>query len=318
MVYDPKYHGGAGQLVSRNRLFIGSDQPPYVKTNIAVSVLALGVNRLYFFPERLLVFGQDGVGAVSYDDLSIVVNRKQFIEDESAPHDAQVVGRTWQYVNKDGGPDLRFNNNRQLPICLYEELWLNSPSGLNEVLQFSRTGIGEKLDAALQCLADMVANAAAMPPPASHNVESSGVTRALPARGVTNSTQAQLGNETSSAELRGANQLFRVLLEVLCCLMVADGRASSSEKQRIRELMAKLHSPWSDSEVNDRIAAFINRVQTNGYRKTLAVALKDVEVFKQVGKQEVLLRCLEAVAKADGTVSDRELQLCQRVKAIIE
>ena len=26
---------------------------------------------------------------------------------------------TWQYANKSGGPDRRFNNNRQLPICLY-------------------------------------------------------------------------------------------------------------------------------------------------------------------------------------------------------
>jgi hypothetical protein len=33
-VYDPKYHGGAGQLVRRKRISINAGQPPYVKTNI--------------------------------------------------------------------------------------------------------------------------------------------------------------------------------------------------------------------------------------------------------------------------------------------
>ena len=205
-----------------------------------------------------------------------------------------------------------------MPICLYEELWLNSPSGLNEVLQFSRTGIGEQLDAALQSLADMVAKAAAIPAQASRNVESSGLASNFPGRGGTVGTGAQRGDESSSAEAQGADRLFRVLLDVLCCLIVADGRVSKSEKKCIHDLMTNLHSPWSDSEVDERIAAFIDRVQTNGYRKTLAVALKDVEVFKQVGKQEVLLRCLDAVAKADDKVTDREFQLCQRIKAIVE
>src|SRR5207247_1793990 len=100
---------------------------------------------------------RDGVGAVSYEDLSIVVNSTRFVEEESVPGDAHIVDQTWKYVNKSGGPDRRFNSNRQLPICLYEELWLNSPSGLNELIQLSRTGIGERLNAAIENLAEMVA-----------------------------------------------------------------------------------------------------------------------------------------------------------------
>lgn len=59
------------------------------------------------------------------------------IEHESVPTDAPVVGSTWQYVNKSGGPDRRFNNNRQLPILQYGELHLTSSTGLNEVIQVS-------------------------------------------------------------------------------------------------------------------------------------------------------------------------------------
>lgn len=316
-VYDPKYHAGAGQLVSRKRLSIGTAQPPYVKTNIAIPFIPLGGRTLYFFPERILVFTGDGVGAVSYDDLSLVVTDKRFIEDESVPRDAQVVDKTWQYVKKGGGPDRRFSNNRQIPICLYEELWLNSPTGLNEVIQISRTGIGEPLDTALQNLADIVAKAAAMPVPATQPLQSSVTPHG--ARSSTNVVTRRHGERPpQTAEAHSSNYLFEVLLEVLCCLMVADGRASSSEKTCIRELMAKVRSPWTDSEVDGHLAAFIDRVQSDGYRRTLASALKDVEVFKRVGKQDVLLRCLDAVAGADGKLGDRELQLCQRVRAIVE
>jgi uncharacterized tellurite resistance protein B-like protein len=266
----------------------------------------------------LLVFVRDGVGAVSYEDLSIVVNDKRFIEDGLVPRDAQVVDQTWQYVNKSGGPDRRFKNNRQIPICLYEELWLNSPSGLNEVVQTSRTGIGEQLNVALQSLADLVARAPKITGPAFQNPQSSSKTCTESAQGGTVPTRQQLGDDSPSAEPYRADRVFRVLLEILCCMMVADGRASNSEKHRIRELMTKIRSPWRDTEVDDQIAAFIDRVRRDGYRRTLASALKGVEFFKRMGKQDVLLRCLDAVARADDKLSDRELQLYQRVKAMVQ
>lgn len=41
-----------------------------------------------------------------------------------------------------GGPDKRFKGNKELPICRYEEVTLLSQSGLNEVVQLSRCGVG--------------------------------------------------------------------------------------------------------------------------------------------------------------------------------
>ncbi|TDE35441.1 hypothetical protein E1B25_17530 [Antarcticimicrobium sediminis] len=41
---------------------------------------------------------------------------------EAAPSDATMVGQTWKYVNKNGSPDRRFKDNRQLPICLFQEM----------------------------------------------------------------------------------------------------------------------------------------------------------------------------------------------------
>jgi hypothetical protein len=40
-------------------------------------------------------------------------------------------------VNKSGGPDRRFANNRQLPVMRYGELRMQSSTGLNEAIQIS-------------------------------------------------------------------------------------------------------------------------------------------------------------------------------------
>jgi hypothetical protein len=88
-----------------------------------------------------LVFENNAVGAVAYESLDIRIERSNFSESDGLPSDAQVVGRTWQYVNKKGGPDRRFNNNPEIPIALYEEGHLGSTSGLNETIQCSMTEV---------------------------------------------------------------------------------------------------------------------------------------------------------------------------------
>jgi hypothetical protein len=61
-------------------------------------------------------------------------------------------------VNKTGGPDRRFRDNRELPVVLYEELNLRSTSGLNERLQFSIAGASSGFIVAVQALARVQAD----------------------------------------------------------------------------------------------------------------------------------------------------------------
>ena len=75
-----------------------------------------------------------------------------FIEEEGVPSDAEVVGHTWRFVNKSGGPDRRFNNNRQIPKVLYLQMRLRSSEGLRKVLYFSRVVDHVGFDAALDSL----------------------------------------------------------------------------------------------------------------------------------------------------------------------
>jgi len=151
-VHDRKYHAGASDLVRRKNTSIRKAEPPYVKTNIETVAVGVGRQTLYFFPDRVLVYDQNGVGAVGYQELRIDVSATRFIESESVPRDAEVVDRTWKYVNKSGGPDKRFKDNKELPVCLYEEITLSSQSGLNEVLQLSRCGFGNGLFEAISLL----------------------------------------------------------------------------------------------------------------------------------------------------------------------
>lgn len=142
-VRDRKYHAGADELVSRKPTFIRKAAPPYVKTNISTVSIGVGRQTLHFFPDRVLVYDVNGVGAVSYKDLRLEATSRRFIESDAVPNDAQVLDYTWQYVNKSGGPDKRFKSNKKLPICLYNELHFRSDTGLNELIQLSKATVSE-------------------------------------------------------------------------------------------------------------------------------------------------------------------------------
>ena len=124
--------------------------PGGVRTNVEVPTIPAGRQTLCLFPDRLLVFDKEGVGAVSYAALEVETAPTRFIESESVPSDATVVGQTWRYVNKSGGPDKRFKDNRQIPICAYEEVTLKSATGLNEAFQLSKQGSGPPLREAVK------------------------------------------------------------------------------------------------------------------------------------------------------------------------
>lgn len=149
-VKDSKYHAGASHLVRRKDITLTLKNPPFVKTNVATPSIPAGKQTLYFFPDKVLVFEPNGVGAVSYENLEVDISRTRFIEDGSVPKDSEIVDRTWKYVNKRGGPDKRFKDNRQIPVVLYEEVHFSSNTGLNERIQLSRTGQASGFEQAIK------------------------------------------------------------------------------------------------------------------------------------------------------------------------
>lgn len=137
-VYNTKYNAGAGNNVTRHPISICRKMPWYISKNIDVYCLNLTDEKIYFTPDRMLIFKKfGGVGVRSYNDMVANFSWTNFVETEFVPRDSEIVRYTWTYVNKSGGPDKRFNNNRQIPICKYGEIQLQTEDGINIMLNSS-------------------------------------------------------------------------------------------------------------------------------------------------------------------------------------
>lgn len=137
-VYNTKYNAGAGNNITRHKVNILKKMPWYISHNIDVYCLNLTSEKIYFTPDRMLIFKKfGGVGSRKYNDMIANFSLTNFVETEFVPRDAEVVRYTWKYVNKSGGPDKRFNDNRQIPVCKYGEIGLESSDGINILLECS-------------------------------------------------------------------------------------------------------------------------------------------------------------------------------------
>lgn len=144
-----KRNAGASELVDKHETTVSYENPPGVQSNVTPPTVRVGQQTLYFFPDLILVRENKQYGAVAYFDVRTAIRDQRFIVDGLAPSDAQVVGETWAHPNKNGGPDRRFANNRQLPICLFEEIGIIGSTGLKVLLQLSRRDRAEPLAQAI-------------------------------------------------------------------------------------------------------------------------------------------------------------------------
>ncbi len=140
-VRDTKYTSGAGESVKRRACRTSATAPFPFRANVDVASFSAAGETLLFLPDRLIIISNGEVGALSYPSITFSASRTRFVESEGAPDDARVVEHTWRYVNKSGGPDRRFRDNPQMPVCLYGELHLSSRSGLNTVIMYSQSDI---------------------------------------------------------------------------------------------------------------------------------------------------------------------------------
>ena len=153
---DWKRNAGAAQLLTRKSVTLTYAAPSVVKTNLSVPAIVGGRQNIYFFPDVVLIVEGAHAGALAYDQLEVLWANTVFIEDDDVPSDAQIVGHTWRFVNKKGGPDRRFNNNRKIPRCLYLQMGLSGSEGLRKVLHFSRITDHAGFDAALNRLRGLI------------------------------------------------------------------------------------------------------------------------------------------------------------------
>jgi Protein of unknown function (DUF4236) len=190
---DWKRNAGSGVTVQRQAIGLRMGLPSLVKSNLQFPSLPLGKETLYLAPDSILIVSRNSVAALHYDDCDIVASTTRFIESGGAPTDAQVVGQTWQYVNKNGGPDRRFSNNRQLPICMYGQIDLKSSSGLNERFHCSNSNAAASFAAGVVAMREIGMHQASVERPLANQPPNH------EAVGETQSIEAEFANETERA-----------------------------------------------------------------------------------------------------------------------
>jgi len=136
-VSNTRTNAGAQTNINRAVCEIKLTTPFFIKTNVDTIQIKLHKEILLFLPDKVFIVRGGKVHVINYETININVSQTNFIESESVPRDAVVIGSTWLYVNKNGTPDRRYKNNRQLPVCQYGTVQLTSPSGLNFRMMFS-------------------------------------------------------------------------------------------------------------------------------------------------------------------------------------
>jgi len=156
-----KRNAGASHVVKKAPTMLTYALPGVVSSNLTPPTVKVGAQTLYFLPDVVLIEHGKSFGAVGYAGLDLHWQDSNFIEDGNVPADALVIGQTWKHPNKSGGPDRRFRDNYQIPICRYEAFHLRSSSGLNELLEFSKIGVVAPFIDATRKLATAVSTARA-------------------------------------------------------------------------------------------------------------------------------------------------------------
>jgi len=125
---DWKRNAGVRTLVTRSRVFPRLvDEASGLDSNVVFG-FCIGDSGLFLLPDGLVTNIGNRYQAVE-ETLTVNASTCTFCEDEVAPRDGEIVGRTWRYVNKGGGPDRRFNDNREIPIYRYGQIEIGCGSG---------------------------------------------------------------------------------------------------------------------------------------------------------------------------------------------
>ena len=285
---DTRYTGGASALPTFDTVRLCQDTPPLIEMNTSTWRLRLPHKDVYFMPDHMLVFDGGRIGGISYSNLKLSQSfeTNQARDKAVRTRDCKVVGSTWRFVNNDGSPDKRFNNNVQIPLVEYGVLGLSAP-GLDLALY---TSLQEASTQAPRGFGQMQ--------------RLSG----LPTVPTAAARRAPDANKTLSWD-----RFCALLMDALCCVMLADGKADDSERKRIVALMRRARAPWDEDRIVSRITSFIAQSrEEGGFSALVASTVEKLGTVQDDVRKKALLNCLSAVARADGVVDDSERKILEQ------
>lgn len=110
-----KGHSGARYTVDRKKCKITTQSPTTIQLNMPAIKFQMGDGNYWIFPDAVVrgprhIFQDDRLQIFPLQDLDIYIERNTYTTD-SVPSGVTPIGHTWAYVNQNGGPDRRYNDN---------------------------------------------------------------------------------------------------------------------------------------------------------------------------------------------------------------
>lgn len=132
----------AASLVDLKETTFGVGVFNYIKSKFDVPVIPLDSQLLYLYPEfAILSTSPCRFEIINYNDITLNFTTIRFNEPGVFPTDAERIGSTWEYVNKNGGPDRRYANNRQISIVKYGGITLSAKGHGTTTFQISNADL---------------------------------------------------------------------------------------------------------------------------------------------------------------------------------
>ncbi|QDT44550.1 Tellurite resistance protein TerB [Gimesia alba] len=291
---DSRYSGGAKTQPEFAGVTFSLSSPPLLDLDFKVWHMHAFQKDFYFMPDHILVFQGARAGGISYANLAFSTDSEILQERGlvSKTRDSNIVGQTWRFVNKDGSPDKRFNNNVKIPEMKYG------------ILKLEGSGIDLSLYASNQITSDNV--------PVSFS--SMQQLAQKPVRKIAEERRAQ----AIERRKKRAEQKFQTILNTLCCMMLADRNASVEERQKITDLMKRIKAPWDDSEIDQRMREFVIRARNSSYDQVLNETCEELQKITDPRQQDAIKKCLDKVANADGKIDKQEREVRNRFHSILK
>lgn len=113
----------ASTTVERNEVNFDMGIFNFIKSSFNIPILRDLSNTYYIYPQYIIrARSFVDFDVFPTDTINFRFSKQRFIEESVLPEDSRTVDYTYQYVNKNGGPDKRYSYNPRLPIVEYGKI----------------------------------------------------------------------------------------------------------------------------------------------------------------------------------------------------
>lgn len=288
---DTRYSAGMKSKAELIPVELNRANPPLMDLDFTVwHIKAFNVD-YFFMPDHLLVYQGAHAGGVSYNNVNFEIGFEEMLAQGNIERtvESRVIGSTWRFVNKDGSPDKRFNNNVEIPKLELGRIVMGG-SGIEMSLFVSRCDIPEVVPKSFAMMQDLGSR---------------------PAPKVAEERRRAAQQRRKERE----EAIYQLLLDAMCCVMLADNHVAKSEAHRVLAVLKKLGAPWPEEELRERIKSGMNSVRKSGIELSVSDTCTRLRQLTSEKQRKSVLKCIDLVAEANGDVSTQEREMRNRFAA---